>query len=95
MPAKSLGGTTAPGDEPPDVYMRIARIRLLLDDALAGDHPNRSACREIASMLRALKVTVDAGLSEYQRQLVDAEIAAARTRVLETLGAGAWDSSDH
>jgi hypothetical protein len=91
MPEKRLGDAAIPKDERSDVYGTLARIRLVLDDALAAHPPSRRACGEVASTLRALKLTVDAGQSEYERQLVESEIRAARTRVVAFFGNSAWD----
>ena len=91
MPEKSISAAPPVKDERSDVYTTLARIRLLLDDALNGDRPNRAACLEAASMLRALKVAVDAGQSDYERRLVDSEIATARARVLDMFGTSAWE----
>lgn len=80
-------------DGEPTVPETIARLRMLLDEALEGDRPSRAGARDVADMLRLLKTTTDAGQSEYERQLVDMEITAAKERVLAIFGTSAWDEA--
>jgi hypothetical protein len=78
-------------DDAPTVYTRLARLRLLLDEALDGDAPSRAGAREVARGFRELRAAIAVGQSDYERQLVDTEIETARTRILAAFGIDGWD----